>query len=216
MRSRLPHPRRHTAVLLVVALLATGATGCRALSAALSPSTASLPEDGSPPAPHSLATQLGAGDLFEARVYQEPELSGMYRVGSDGSIDFPFCGRLAVAGLTTQEVASLLTRCLADGFLRSPQVTVVAREYNSKKIFVFGHVQKSGTYPFEDGMTIVQAVTLAGGFSQFAGQNAIAVTRSTPDGERRFRVPVQDIAVGKVPNFHLQPGDIIFVPESAF
>jgi polysaccharide export outer membrane protein len=90
------------------------------------------------------------------------------------------------------------------------------KEYNSKKVFVFGEVQKPGTFTFEDGMSIVQAVTLAGGFTKTAAQNSTSVTRRVQGQEVKVRVNVQDIALGKAPNFTLEPGDIVFVPESLF
>ena len=106
--------------------------------------------------------------------------------------------------------------CLAAGFMRDPQVTVVVREYNSKKVFVFGEVQKPGTFVFQDGMTIVQAVTLAGGFTRTASQNSTSVTRRVKGQEIKTKLHVQDIALGKAPNFTLEPGDIVYVPESLF
>lgn len=168
-----------------------------------------------PPPPDRVATRLGPGDVFEVRVLQEPDLSGPHRVDAEGAIDFPFCGRLTVKGSTTSEVAAKLRGCLATGYLREPQVTVVGREYNSKKIMVFGYVQKPGTFPFDDEMTVVQAITLAGGFAQFAAQNRVVVTRVQGDRTENHKVPVQDIGLGRAPTFFLQPGDTVFVPESA-
>lgn len=164
--------------------------------------------------PH-LAARLGPGDVFEVRVFQEPELSGTHRVGPEGGIDFPFCGRLEIQGRTAGEVASLVSHCLRDGrFLREPQVTVVPTEFHSKKVFVFGHVAKPGTFVFENGMSIVQAITLAGGFVEFAARNSVNVTRKRPDGsELRYQVPVTDVGTGKSPNFLLEPGDIVYVPR---
>jgi protein involved in polysaccharide export with SLBB domain len=90
------------------------------------------------------------------------------------------------------------------------------KEYNSKKVFVFGEVQKPGTFVFEEGMTIVQAVTLAGGFTKSASQNSTSVTRRVNGQEVKVKVSVQDIALGKASNFALEPGDIVYVPESLF
>ncbi len=162
------------------------------------------------------SSTLGAGDVFEVRVYGEPELSGIYRIGAQGDIVFPLCRRVAVAGLSANEAADRLRECLADGFIRNPQVTVLVKEYNSKKVFVFGEVQKPGTFPYEDGMTVVQAVTLAGGFTKTASQNSTSVTRLVEGQEVKVKVSVEDIALGKAPNFVLQPGDIVYVPESFF
>lgn len=159
---------------------------------------------------------LGPGDVVEARVYQEPELSGVYQVGPEGEVIFPLCKRVVVAGLTANGAADRLRECLAAGFMKDPQVSVLIKEYNSKKVFVFGEVQKPGTFAYEEGMSIVQAVTLAGGFTKSASQNKTSVTRRVHGQEVKVRVTVQDIALGKAPNFTLEPGDIVYVPESIF
>ncbi len=163
-----------------------------------------------------LASTLGPGDVFEVRVYQEPEISGVYQVGTQGDVMFPLCKRVVVAGLTPNAAAEKLRACLHDGFMRDPQVSVLVKEYNSKKVFVFGEVQKPGTFVCEDGMSIVQAVTIAGGFTKSAAQNSTSVTRRVNGQEVKVKVNVQDIALGKAPNFTLEPGDIVYVPESLF
>jgi len=159
---------------------------------------------------------VGPGDLLEIKVYEEADLSGPYRISPDGSIDFPLCGKVPLSGKTQGQVADALTRCLATRYLKHPNVSVLLREYNSKKVFVFGEVQRPGTFPFDADMSIIQAVTLAGGFTRSAAKNSISVTRIIDGQGRKIRVPVEDIGVGKEPNFQLQPGDIVFVPESFF
>lgn len=162
------------------------------------------------------ATTLGPGDVFEVRVFQEPDLSGAYRLSSAGTINFPLCGSVKLGGLATEAAAHELVRCLASGYVRNPQVSIFVKEYNSKKIFVFGEVQKPGTFQYEDGMNIVQAITLAGGFAARAAKNSTSVTRTFDGTERRVKVAVEDIGMGRAENFPLRPGDIIFVPESLF
>lgn len=169
----------------------------------------------SPPPAERLASRLGAGDVFEVRVVQEPELSGLFRVGAEGDVDFPFCGRVSVEGLHAAEVVQRLRDCLRRGYLRDPQVTVLEREYNSKKIMVFGHVQQPGAFVFENEMSVVHAITLAGGFSPFAQRNRVVVTRVDNGRSSNHRVPVEDIGLGAAPDFFLRPGDTVFVPESA-
>jgi polysaccharide export outer membrane protein len=164
----------------------------------------------------AIASTLGPGDVFEVRVFQEPELSGVYQVGPQGDVIFPLCKQVVVGGLTANGAAETIRGCLAKGFIRNPQVSVLVKEYNSKKVFVFGEVQKPGTFPFEDGMSVVQAVTVAGGFTRTAAQNSTSVTRRVNGSETKIRVNVQDIALGKAPNFTLEPGDIVYVPESMF
>jgi polysaccharide export outer membrane protein len=172
------------------------------------------PEIAAPPSVAAAQT-LGSGDVFEVRVVGEKELSGDHRVASDGSVIFPFCGRVDARGSTT-ELAERLTACLAEGYLKNPQVTVFLKEQNSQKVFVFGEVNKPGTFPFEDKMSVVQAITLAGGFTKQAAKNAVLVTRTIDDREHRIKVGVDDIGTGRRPNFRLLPGDIIYVSESFF
>ena len=162
------------------------------------------------------ASTLGPNDLIEVRVYQEPELSGIYQVGPQGDIMFPLCKQVVVRGLTANGAAEKLRDCLSQGYLRSPQVSVLVKEFNSRKVFVFGEVQKPGTFAFEDGMSVVQALTLAGGFTKQAAQNSTSVTRLIKGQEVKMKVNVQDIALGKAANFTLEPGDIVYVPESMF
>lgn len=162
------------------------------------------------------AQTLGSGDVFEVRVVGEEDLSGLYRVASDGSISFPFCGRVEVGNHTATQAAETLTTCLASGYIRNPQVTVFIKERNSKKVFVFGEVNKPGTFAFEDHMNVVQAITLAEGFTKLAAKNSVVVTRLVDGKETKIKVGVDDIGTGKRENFLLQPGDIVFVPESFF
>jgi polysaccharide export outer membrane protein len=168
------------------------------------------------PGSGSGGSTLGAGDLVEVRVFQEADLSGAYRLSPEGTVDYPLCGKVSLSGMTSSQAADALTSCLAHGYLRKPQVSVLIREYNSKKIFVFGEVQKPGTFPYEENMSIVQAVTLAGGFTKIASKNGTQVTRAVDGLEKKIRVPVEDIGVGRERNFYLKPGDIVFVPESFF
>lgn len=157
---------------------------------------------------------LGSGDVIEVRVYQEKELTGLYRIGAEGSFDFPLVGKVEATGLTPGDLADRLTIRLKDGYLRDPQVSVFVKEFNSKKVFVLGEVSKPGTFKYEDQMTIVQALTLAGGLKALAARNRVVLTRVVEGEERKYVVPFEEISVGKAPNVVLQPGDIIFVPES--
>jgi protein involved in polysaccharide export with SLBB domain len=157
---------------------------------------------------------LAPNDVLEVRVYQEADLSGVYRVTPAGEVDFPLCGKVRVAGTSASEAAERLTACLKNGFVRRPQVAVMVKEFNSKKVFVFGEVSKPGAFPYEEGMTILHAVSAAGGFNRTASKNSVNVTRTVDGQELKIPVRAEDIVVGRQKNFPLQPGDIIFVPES--
>lgn len=160
---------------------------------------------------------LGAGDIFEVRVYEEKELSGKYRVSSDGMIEFPFVGRVSVAGLNPNQVGDAIAKRLKDGgFLRNPQVSVLVDQYSSKRISIVGAVAKAGTFPMTSGLTVVQAVSLAGGITAIANGDETLVTRKVDGKLKRFRVPVQQIMEGKREDFSLQAGDSVYVPERIF
>jgi len=157
---------------------------------------------------------LGPGDVFEVTVYGEESLTRTLRVSPEGDVHFPLIDRITVAGLTATEIEELIRTRLQDGFIREPSVTVFVKEYNSKKIFVLGEVQRPGTFPYSAGMNVVEAVSLAGGFKDSANANNVVVTRHGPDGDQRIPVPVKKISEGAAPNLSLQPGDIVFVPDS--
>ena len=165
---------------------------------------------------HIEDTTLGAGDVFEVRVYREEEMTGTYSVSAEGTISFPLIGAVAVAGKTPVQVETEIRTRLADGYLVNPQVSLLVKEYNSRNVSVFGQVQKPGRLTFTHNMTVVEAISQAGGFSAMAKKNAVTVTRTSDGKKTNFTVPVEDIGNGEAPNFFLRPGDIIFVPERLF
>ena len=162
-------------------------------------------------------TTIGPDDVFDIRVYGEKDLSDTFRVSSDGTIDYPLLGTIIVNKMTPTEVADLIERGLVEKeLLKNPQVTVFVQEYNSKKISVFGEVKKPGTFPYKDGMTVVEAVAIAGGFTSMAKKNDTTVIRVMGGEKKRFRVPVEAIGQGRAGNFILRSRDIVFVPERVF
>jgi len=170
-----------------------------------------------PPANNGNDTSLGAGDVFDVRVFGEPDLTASYRVAEDGSIDFPLIGRIQVAGLEPPGTADLLRDRLRDGhFLLDPQVSVFVKEYNSKRVSVMGAVARPGTFPMSSGLTVVQAISLAGGFTPLAQRSGPTITRQEGGRARSFRVPVDDIVQGDAEDVLLQAGDIVYIPERVF
>lgn len=158
--------------------------------------------------------ELGEGDVVEIKVFREPDFAGIYRISEKGSINFPLIGSVVVIGHTASSVAEEIRTRLADGYLTQPQVTVFVRETKSQKVHVLGEVNKPGTFVYEAGMTVIQAVTNAGGFAKLASPNSVRITREGID--RKFVLRVGDIRSGNAPNFKLQPGDIVYVPEAIF
>jgi protein involved in polysaccharide export with SLBB domain len=161
-------------------------------------------------------TALSPGDVFNVEVFGEKDLSGKFRVSANGTIDYPFAGRIKVAGMAPPEVAALLRKKLGDGYLKDPSVSVFVESYNSKKISVFGQVSKPGTFNYMNNMSIIEAITLAGGFTPIAAKNSITVTRTEGGKSQRFVVPGEEIGEGRASNYLLRPGDVVFVPERLF
>jgi polysaccharide export outer membrane protein len=200
-------PTRWVAAFSLTGALALGGLGCGASNRGTPVADVNVSQD----------TTLGAGDVFDVRVYGETALSGTYRVGPDGTIDFPFIGRVDVEGLEPMSVADLIATRLREGeYLREPQVSIFVKEYNSKRISVMGAVSHAGNFPMVTGLTVVQAIGLAGGFSALANRNETVVSRPGPEGIQRYRVPVDDVTRGRAQDFPLRAGDIVYVPERLF
>lgn len=162
---------------------------------------------------HVEDTTLGPGDVFEIRVFRQEDMTGTYSVSAEGSISFPLVGVVQVEGKTPADIEAELRDRLADGYLRDPQVSVLVKEYKSKKISVFGQVRKPGTLAYVEGMTVIDALAQAGGFTDMARKNAVTVTRKSGDTKTNYTVPVEDIGTGKADNFYVRPGDVVFVPR---
>jgi len=169
------------------------------------------------PTANTKTSNLGPGDTFEVAVYGEGDLSGKYRVAEDGSINFPLVGRIEIAGKGPGEVALVIQNALHDRqLLRDPHVSVFLLEQTSSQISVVGAVAKPGSFPLTREMTLVQAISAAGGLTALASGDNTIVTRKTDGQLKRFKVPVDAITEGRVNDFPLEAGDIVFVPERIF
>jgi protein involved in polysaccharide export with SLBB domain len=160
--------------------------------------------------------QVGVDDMFEVRVYGESELSGVYRVAVDGTIDFPLAGRVPVLGLRTGQIQQRLADRLRDGYLKNPQVTVLMKEWNSRKISVLGQVQKPGSVVYYPHMTIVDAIAQAGGFTGIAAKNSVSLRREAGGKVESHIYRVADITEGRSSNVLVLPGDVLVVEERLF
>jgi polysaccharide export outer membrane protein len=160
--------------------------------------------------------RLGIDDVFEVRVLGEQDLSGMYRIAADGTVDYPFIGRVAVIGMRSGDVQELIASKLADGYLKKPQVSLMVKEWNSRKVSVIGQVQKPGSVTYFPNMTIVDAIAAAGGFTGIASKNSVTLRREAQGSVQSNNYPVADISQGRAPNIVLRPGDILVVEERLF
>lgn len=165
-------------------------------------------------APPDVTPHFVPGDKFEVTVFEEEELSGEFQVQEDGSIDYPLVGRIKVAGLTQGALQAKLEEMLRDGYLVNPQVRVNVLERQNLEVSVFGEVKKPGTFPYVDRLTLVQAVSDAGGTTEMANPRKVTLTRSGPSGTKVYEVSLRDITRGKRDDILLLPGDIIYVPQS--
>jgi polysaccharide export outer membrane protein len=194
--------------LLAIFLLLS--SGCALFSAAPTP----------PPAEEDLYVvfdeRLGVDDVFDIRVVGENEISGSYRVGADGTIDFPYIGRLTVLGMRPNEVQEEVTKRLRAGYYRNPQVAVLVKEWNSRKLVVLGKVIKPGPVSYFPKMTIVDAIAAAGGFADTAAKNSVRLRREQKGKVETRNYPVADISEGRFPNVVMLPGDVIVVEERLF
>ena len=169
------------------------------------------------PPPATDDTTLGPGDVFSVRVYGEDAMTGSHQVAPDGTINFPLLGAIAVSGLEPTQVAERIQTELRDrDLLHNPHVSVYVEAYSSKRVSVVGAVANPGTFPLEPGMTVVQAISMAGGFSSLADRDGTVVTRHVADEIIRYRVPVARVTKGQAEDIEVAAGDIIFVPERLF
>jgi protein involved in polysaccharide export with SLBB domain len=160
--------------------------------------------------------RVGMDDTFDVRVYGEPELSGAFRVATDGTIDYPLAGRIQVSGLRTGEIQKLLVDRLKDRYLKDPQVVVTIKERNSQKISVLGQVARPGQVGYYPNMTIVDAIASAGGFTGIAAKNSVNLRREVAGKIETHIYPVADISEGRSQNVQVLPGDVLVVDERVF
>ena len=206
--SRIPGVVRHVCRGLLVLSLSAANFACAGRN---------RPPDGSVQAVELMPEErMGIDDVFEVRVLGEADLSGPYRIAADGTIDYPFLGRVLVIGMRSGDVQELIASKLKDGYLKSPQVSVMVKEWHSRKVLVFDQVQKPGSVDFFTNMTIVDAIAASGGFTGIASKNSVTLRRESKGSVQSKSYPVADISEGRAPNVILRPGDILVVEERLF
>lgn len=161
---------------------------------------------------------LGPEDVLEVTVWRNQDLSRTVVVRPDGKISLPLIGDIQASGLNASQVAAKIAARLTE-FKENPNVSVSLKEVNSYFIYVLGEVLKPGKYPLKSYATVLQGVSMAGGFTSFASKNRMQVIRThmNEDGkENQIRIPVpyNELVSGKgeIENFILKSGDTIVVP----
>lgn len=160
------------------------------------------------------AYRIGPGDLLELRVFEVDQLSQTVRVSEDGSITLPLVGRVVVQGLTQEGVVQRLTELLQTKYVKNPQVTIFIREYKNQQVAVIGAVENAGSYELVGRKNLLQIISMAGGFSETAG-NAVFILREGPDGgTSTISIDLKDLMVNgnQELNVPIEPNDVINVP----
>ena len=158
--------------------------------------------------------RLQPGDVLEISVWKEETLRREVLVRSDGGLSFPLAGDLSVSGLTPDDVRHELETRL-NKFIPDVTVSVAVRQINGNLVFVVGRVNKPGAFKFDRPVDVMQALSLAGGATEFAGVDSIRILRRAADGgQRTFDFAYSDVARGRHldQNIVLKSGDTVVVP----
>lgn len=152
---------------------------------------------------------LGPEDIILVRVWREPELSSQMVIRPDGKITMPLIREVDASGITPEQLAARISEALSQ-YLNNPQVLVQVLAVRSKRYMISGEILKPGAYPLAVSTTVFEAITLAGGFRDFANKKKITIVR----GDKRLRFNYNDVVKGKnlTQNVQLENGDEIIVP----
>ena len=149
--------------------------------------------------------RVGSGDKLSIRVAGETDLTGEFPVDASGAISLPYVQTMTVAGLSTPQIEKMLTQRLRSGYLRDPQVSVQATTL--RPFFIMGEVTAAGGFPYQAGMTVQNAIAIAGGYNTRADKADVLITRRNANGTQTYKVPVTT---------QVYPGDIIYIRERWF
>jgi polysaccharide export outer membrane protein len=148
--------------------------------------------------------KLGPGDQIRITVFNEPDLTGPFTVGSQGTIAYPLVGSIRAGGLTIPEFTQALQTALSE-YVRTPSVAVEITNY--RPFFILGEVQRPGTYAYSANLTVPNAVATAGGFTYRANRGRVFITRASETVEREYPLTVATPVL---------PGDTVRIGERLF
>jgi len=158
-----------------------------------------------PPAVTADSYVLGPNDRVRLKVYGEPDIAGEYEIDSGGQVSVPLAGHVKAAGLTTKQLERAIAAALSKGIVRDPRVNVEIALY--RPYYILGEVKKSGEYPYRLGLTVMDAVASAGGFTYRANENKVFLRRSGAGAEETYPLDAPILVF---------PGDNIRIPERYF
>ena len=148
---------------------------------------------------------LGTGDMVRIQVYDEKDLYLETRVSDTGTISYPFLGELAVKGISLAKLEALITSRLKGDYLINPKVSIDMIEY--RQFYVNGEIENAGGFPYQPGLTVRKAISLAGGFKERASKDKIYIIRDDSTTSEAIKVTLDEA---------VRPGDIITVEQSFF
>lgn len=156
---------------------------------------------------------IGADDVLDVSVWKEQELTRTLQVRPDGKISMPLVGDVQAAGLTPGQLSQSIGEKLKK-YLTAPQVTVILTQINSQRVYVIGEVTRPGAYPVLPGMTILQAISSAGGLTQFANSKKIFLMRNEDRTQAKYPFSYKEVLDGRKAdeNLMVKSGDTIVVP----
>jgi len=149
---------------------------------------------------------LGPGDRVRLTVFRHEDLSGEFDVDGEGFLAMPLVGEIRAAGMNARQLESGIEALLKEGgYLVNPQVSIEVLNY--RPFYIIGEVNTPGSYPYVNGMSVLTAVALAGGYTYRAREDRVSITRANDPQRREYRA---------APDTPVLPGDIIKVPERLF
>ena len=159
---------------------------------------------------------IGPEDVLEITVWRNADLSKIVTVRPDGRISLPLIGDVVAVGRTAVQLTDVISAKLKE-YKENPQVSIIVKDVNSYVIYVLGEVSRPGKYPLKSKTTLLQAITIAGGFSPLAARNKLVVFRFGDSGEKDIKIKASydDIILrdGSTQNIELKPGDTLVVPS---
>jgi polysaccharide export outer membrane protein len=165
--------------------------------------------------PGSNAYKIGPLDVLDVAVFKVPDLSKTVQVGEDGTITYPLIGQVHAAGRTAHDLEVDLKQKLGEKYLRSPQINVLVKEYNSQRVTISGAVKTTGVYAIKGKTSLLQVIAMAGDIDGSTASGDIVVFRNV-DGQRTAaRFDADSIKNGKADDPEMLPGDVIVVDTSA-
>ncbi len=207
---------RHAAALVFLGLLPTPLLlgqqgGSQRGSAQLQASSQGASQSASATADPNYV--IGPQDMIDVNVWKEPDLSRSVPVRPDGKISLPLLNDVQASGLTPGQLGVKITSGLAK-YMTNPQVTVIVSQINSQRIYILGEVVRAGSFTLLPDMTVLQALSDAGGFTPFANSKKIYVLRQENGKQQKIPFNYKDVISGKDPsqNVALKSGDTIIVP----